>query len=380
MTSGDRPLEVAVNLLWCLPGQVGGSEEYLDRQWTGVGEIDPDGRRVAPTIFAPAGWAQAHPDLASRHPVHVAPADLRRRSVRILTEHTWLATRTRRHGFDLVHHGGGTVPGAGPKPVLLTVHDLQYLHHPEFHSATKLRYLRAAVPASVRRAALVTTPSEWVRSTVLEAFDLDPDRVMVVPHGVPAATPVEAGTLDELRSRHGLEGRRWIVYPAVTHPHKRHLLLLDALCRYHTDPELVLVLLGGRGLADDAVTDRIRDLGLGDRILRPGRVPDADRDAFVAGAEALVFPSAYEGFGAPLLEAMNLGVPVVAGDHPAIREVVADAAVVVSDGPEAWAAAIDEAVARRDELVGSGRARAGAFTSAVSGAALVEACERAVGG
>ena len=92
----------------------------------------------------------------------------------------------------------------------------------------------------------------------------------------------------------------------MTHPHKNHRLLLDLLAGPWDDPDLVLVLLGSPGLAEQDVAASIERLRLGARVIRPGRVSDADRDGFIAAADALVFPSEYEGFGAPVLEAMML--------------------------------------------------------------------------
>ena len=144
-------------------------------------------------------------------------------------------------------------------------------------------------------------------------------------------------------------------------------------------PDLVLVLLGAAGAADDAVSEAIETLGVGDRIVRPGRVPAADRDGLIALAEALVFPSEYEGFGAPVLEAMALGTPVVCSDRAALPEVAGDAAVVLPPEVEAWADALAKVAAARDELVERGRQRAARYTVAASGRAL-EAAYRLVGG
>ena len=370
-------LRVAVNLLWCVPGVVGGSEEYLARQLDGLAEIDPSRERVEPTLFTLPTYPVAHPELVAARPTMTAPVRGRRRPVRVLAEHTWLAARTRR--FDLVHHGGGTTPLVGRRPVVLTIHDLQYLDHPEYISAPKLRYLRAVVPRSVRRATVIAVPTEFVRGTVSAAFGTSPDRIVVVPHGVPAPVARSADPA-ELRRRYRLGDGPVLVYPAITHPHKNHRLLLHTMARHWTDPDVRLVLLGGRGAADDEVDAMIDRLDLRRRVVRPGRVPEADRDGLVSLAEALVFPSAYEGFGAPVIEAMRLGTPVVCGDHPALREVVGDAALVLPDEPEAWATAIDEVGRRREQLIAAGSARAARFTPATSAAALVQAYEQAAGG
>ena len=174
-----------------------------------------------------------------------------------------------------------------------------------------------------------------MRGTVIDAFGIDAARVVVVPHGVAGGVAPTGQQIGDVRRRYGLGEGPYVVYPAITHPHKNHRLLLEVMARHWTDPTLRLVLLGGAGAADAEVGRAIVDLGLGDRVVRPGRVPAADRDALIAGATALVFPSRYEGFGAPLIEAMALDTPVICGDHPALREVAGSAAIVLPDDVDA---------------------------------------------
>jgi glycosyltransferase involved in cell wall biosynthesis len=351
-------IPVAVNLLWCLPGQVGGSEEYLTRILAGLAD---DGHGFEVTVHAPAGLAEAHPGVAGRLRWTVGPLTGSSRPRRVLAERTWLAREVRRAGSRIVHHGGGTAP-ASAVPVVLTVHDLQYLTYPEHFSRQKLLWLRTVVPRSVRHAAAVSVPSEYVRSTVLEAFGGAAERVVVVPHGHDPAEARGATPEPEIRHRYGLAGR-YIVYPAITHPHKDHVTLVHAVARLRSShPDLRLVLLGGRGAADAEVAAAVRDLGLGDRVLRPGRVAGADRDGLVAAATVLAFPSRYEGFGAPVLEAMSLGTPVVAAATTALPEVVGDAGRLVPPGQvDAWAAALGQLLddpAEQARLVRLGRQRA----------------------
>lgn len=361
-------VDVAVNLLWCVPGEVGGSEQYLVRQLLGLASQPTD---FAPTLFCLATFAAAHPELAPHARMVTAPIDGTSRPRRIVAEHTWLRRRTR--GADLVHHGGGTTPAVGRRPIVLTIHDLQYRTHPEYLTPTKRRYLERAIPHSVRRAAVVAVPTEYVRSTVIDAYGVDPGRVVVVPHGIEPTIGTAAPGPDELRSRYGLGDGRLLVYPAITHPHKNHRFLLELMARHWTDPDLRLVLLGGRGAAEDEVAADIARWGLGPRVVRPGRVPDADRDGLVAAADSLVFPSQYEGFGAPVVEAMALGTPVICSDQRALAEVVGDAGLVLPLDLDAWAGALDELDARRETMASRGLHRAADFSIERSGAALADA-------
>ncbi|MEL6890423.1 MAG: glycosyltransferase family 1 protein [Actinomycetota bacterium] len=360
----------AVNLLWCDPGRVGGSEQYLVRQLAGLPDdvIDELGR---PTLYCVPRFAEAHADLAARYSIVTAPIRGDRRPVRVAAEHTWLARRTRSGTQPrLVHHGGGTAPSVGGRPIVLTVHDLQYETHPQYLHPVKLRYLRWAMPRSIARADAIAVPSEYVKRTIVESFDVESERIHVVPHGVEADLGADAPSAAELRSRHGLGDGPVLVLPAITHPHKGHRFVLEMVAKHWVEPDVRLVLLGGRGSADAAIEAAIDELGLRRRVVRPGRVPDGDRDGIIALADALVFPSEYEGFGAPVVEAMALGTPVISSDQPALAEVVGDAGIVRPTTPDAWADALDSVAARRDDLIERGRQRATAFTSARSGAAL----------
>jgi len=128
------------------------------------------------------------------------------------------------------------------------------------------------------------------------------------------------------------------------------------------------------------VTADIERYGLGHRVVRTGRVPMAVRDALIVGADALVFPSEYEGFGAPLVEAMSAGTPVIAADIGALREVADNgaAARLVGASSREWADAISEVLASPDDVISAGRQRAQNYTLAASGAALIGAYRRAL--
>jgi glycosyltransferase involved in cell wall biosynthesis len=387
----DRPsppsepdaLRVAVNLLWCVPGAVGGSEQYLVRQLSGLQAQLRNGapgsrHGVHSTVFASAAFHRSHHDeLVGCHLVE-APGSGERRWQRIIQESTWLHSRTK--GFDLVHHGGGTAPTIANKPFVLTVHDLQYRTFPEYFSRLKRMYLDAVMPRSARRAAVVTVPSEYVRSTVVNQFDIDPAKVVVVPHGYEPALLHERTPEADLRARYALGDGPVLVFPAMTAPHKNHRFLIELMRTAWTDPALRLVFIGGRGTADGDVTEAIRAAGpsVAQRIIRPGRVPDADRNGLLSMATALVFPSQYEGFGAPLIEAMALGAPVICSDATCLPEVAGGAAIVLPLELEAWAYAIDAVAVARETLVAAGRERVAAFTSLRSGEALMAAYEQAV--
>jgi glycosyltransferase involved in cell wall biosynthesis len=364
---------IAINMLWCVPGQVGGSEEYFVRQLLGLHEIN------APfdvTVFAPRGFSVAHPDVAQNVRVVEVGNNCSDRELRVSLENTWLASKTR--NFDLVHHGGGTLPSRGNASTLLTIHDVQYLSYPQYFNAMKLRYLRNRVPSSVRRATCIAAPTNYVRQSLDAAFGNVESRSFVVRHGMESNIGVNGTDEGDLRSRFHLGDARILMFPAMTHPHKNHEFVLRMLAGPWRDDNLKLVMAGGHGLADTHVNQMIVELGLGDRAIRIGRVDANDRDGLIRLAEALVFPSMYEGFGAPVVEAMALGTPVIASDCASLPEVVGDAGLVLPLEESAWADALNEVGRRRTELIARGQTRSAQFTSAKSAEDLCVAYDAAL--
>ncbi len=350
-------LRIGVNLLWLVPGEVGGSEEYVCRLLEGVDEIASSG--VELTLFANRRFWGAHPTLANAHRLEVAAISGRSRAARIVTESTWLAARVSDLDLDLVHHPGGTVPIRISTPVLLSLHDLQYLAYPEFFSSMKRSYLRAAMPRSTAQASVVTAPSEFVRGTVVEHLGVPPERVVVVPHGIPSSEPGWGTPPEVVRARYAVPGP-FLLYPAVTWAHKNHITVVRALGELRAEhPDLMLVLTGAAGPAEAAVLEEVDRLGLSDRVRRTGRVPAVDINGLYDEAVATVIPSRYEGFGIPALEAMRRGCPVIAARATALPEVVGDGGALVDpDDVGDWVAAIDGVLTdpqRREALVTAGR-------------------------
>lgn len=368
-------VRIAVNMLWCVPG-VGGSEQYLIRQLLGLASVQHD---FSVTVFAPQGFTESHKEIARYFDIVEAPDSCVSRPKRVWLEHTWLAQHTR--DFDLVHHGGGTIPRRGVKTTVLTLHDVQWTQYPEYVKPLKLRYLKLSVPSSLRRATRVAVPSQFVAGTLTSNFSIAPDKISVVPHGLEHSLTADITDERTLRERYGISARRILFFPAITHPHKNHMFLLDLMASGvgdFSDPDVVLVCAGAQGNAEDVVAQAISDKGLSSRVLRLGHVNSADRNGLIQMSEALVFPSEYEGFGAPVIEAMALGVPVICSDRTSLPEVVGDAGVMLPLTPQAWANALTTVRIRRQEFVAAGYERARMFTVATSAEALLRAYTKAL--
>lgn len=364
---GARRLTVGLNLLWLVPGDVGGTEDYaitFVRQLADVAGLDL-------VAFCQPSLVDAYPELEDWATVVVTPRCGRARGLRLVYENTWLPQQLRagRHPVDVVHHLGGTVPPTVRQPGVLTVYDLQPLTHPERFGALKRTWLGAILPQSVRRARAVFTLSRYVGRQLHATLGTPDEQVVVVPPGpLPAGAPVAVGgaSVDPatVRERYGLVGPV-LLYPAIAYGHKNHQILVRALPKVLAQhPTATLVCTGRPGPVDDDVTSLAQALGVSHAVRRLGRIPRTDLAALYRTASALVFPSTHEGFGLPLLEAMENACPILAADASAIPEIVGDCGQLITpDDPAAWADAItlllDDEARRRtlSDAATSGRSR-----------------------
>jgi glycosyltransferase involved in cell wall biosynthesis len=380
VTAPARRTTVGVNLLWLVPGVVGGSEDYIARLLHALARRAPDDLELV--LFALRPFPAAHPELAEHFRTVVAPLDGSNKALRVAAESTWLAPQVRRAKVDVVHHAGGRVPSVSPAPSLVTIHDLQPLELPANFSTVKRRFLHRALPRSAARAAMVATPSEFVRRRVVELLRVAPERTTVVAAPVRDRSSVTL-TRDTPAVAAVLDGDEpFFVYPAITYPHKNHATLLRAFARLRDErPDVRLVLTGGEGSEEPAVGALVSALGIGHSVVRTGRVPRGDLDSLLAGAAALVFPSRYEGFGLPVLEAMAAGCPVIAADATALPEVVDGVGALVDpDDVDGWTRAMATALcAPRGANAAAEQVRAERFTPERSVDALVSAYRRARG-
>lgn len=377
------PHRLGINLLWLVPDDVGGTEEYAVRLLSGIADQAGVGDEFDIVLFGLPALAAAHPDLVAHFPTVTAPVSGSGRVGRIAIESTWLAVQARRRRLDLVHHLGGTVPLLRGAPAVVTIHDLQPLLHPETFGRAKRTYLRAMLPWSVRAARRVEAVSHFTADGIVEHLGASPGRVDVVPHGIdPALAHPGSAAIESVRNRYDLE-ERWFVYPSVTYPFKNHVSLVRAFAALADhEPDVSLVLTGRADAGEGELRDEIARLGLTDRVRRTGRIPRSDLDSLIAGAVAVALPSTFEGFGAPALEAMASGTPVIAAEVASLPEVVGDAALLVEPTDIAgWTRAMDNLLhdpAECERLSAAGLARAGDFGWDVAAHAQLEAWRAAL--
>ena len=377
--------KVGINLLWMVPGVVGGSETYMTRLLRGLAERDSG---LDYTLFALPQFAEAHTDLATSFEVAYAPLSGQVKWFRVGGENTWLARQCRKRHIDVIHHGGGTMPLIRTTRSILTIHDLQYLFYPEYFTTSKLRFLRTMVPRSAEAARLVLVPSEFTRRTVIERLSIDPSIVIVVPHGIAPREELEVPS--DVRKRYDIPGP-YFLYPAATYPHKNHLTLMQAFLRLlGAHPDATLVFTGAKAWQEwsvakemnERISHEITKLGIQRQVRQLGYVSAGDLNALYNEATAMVFPSRFEGFGAPVLEAMGRGCAVIASNATALPEVVSDAGRLVSpDNAEEWAQAMADFIENetmRDGYVKAGLDRAKIFDWDQSAGILEDAYRHAL--
>ena len=381
MAVNDRH-RVGLNLLWLVPGVVGGSEEYTTRLVAAMSAAAPPDLELV--LFVNASFPRVYPDVVDAHTTHVAPVSGRHKAVRVAAETTWLGWQARELGIDVMHHMGGILPAWRPTPCILTIHDLQPLVLPEHFAAPKRMFNGFVVPRSVRAAPSIVTLTEHTKRDLVARLAVDPDRVVVVPPGFGRGDARVVGTDGAVvRAVYGLRDRPFFFLPAITYPHKNHLMLLHAFAELHREhPEALLVFTSGEAQMDDAITETIGQLGLVEHVRRLGRIPERDIVALYQEATALTFPSTYEGFGLPVLEAMSCRCPVLASDATALPETAGGAAVLLPPSdPAAWAHAMRRILtepAWADELAAAGLARITAFDWHASARTQIDVYRRAI--
>ena len=214
-------------------------------------------------------------------------------------------------------------------PSVLTVHDLQHRHLPEFFSDTQLAWREEWYPAAMAHANIVVTDCEWGRQDIIKQYGVDPAKVRTVLIASPihAYPPMTATDREQVRLRHGLPSD-FALYPALTYGHKNHERLLEAVARLRdkADLRVHVVCPGRQTLHWPVIRRRLHELGLTDQVMFPGFIAERDLRALYGLAKFMIFPTLFEGAGLPALEALAEGLPLAASDIPAVREYAGPAA------------------------------------------------------
>jgi len=365
-----------------VPHQRVGAGTYIYNLVRALAQVDNDNRYF---VFAkPETFEECLP-TAPRF--HLVPVRLPWRLARMAWEQAVLPLHLRRLGVDVLHspHYTTTVVSGGWRRVV-TFHDVTFFLLPERYPPLRGAYFRAASRAGARLADLVVAVSKTVKADVECHLRLPPERVRVVPlAAAPSFHPLgDAARTTAVRTKYGLP-ERFILNVGALEPGKNQATLVRAFHRLkRQDSEQGLVIAGPPAWRYERLFRLVDDLGLAGQVRFLGYVPAEDLVALYNLADLFVFPSLYEGFGLPPLEAMACGLPVVASTAPALREVLDDAALLVHPQDvvalaEAMAAALrDEPL--RSRLRQAGLRRAAQFSWERTARETVAVYDEAVGG
>lgn len=256
-----------------------------------------------------------------------------------LWTHFRLSSEMLMHSPDLLFVPSHVLPLIHPQRCVVTVHDLGYHYYPEAHTVFQNIYLRWSTRYNARAATRVVADSEATQRDLVRHYHIPEERIRVVYPGrdESLAPVVEPMALARVRARYGLSDS-YLLYVGTLHPRKNLVRLVQAfalLLRSSLSApsplfsDLQLVLAGQKGWLYDEILAEIRNLGLTERVVLTGYVPDADLPVLVSGALAFVYPSLHEGFGLPVLEAMACATPVVCSNASSLPEVAGNAALLV---------------------------------------------------
>lgn len=226
-----------------------------------------------------------------------------------------------------------SLPTMRPIKKVVAIHDLGFIYHPQYLQPANLKFLQKFVPLSIKKASKIITISESTKSQLIDNYDVKSDKISVI---TPAADndyyyPRSASEVSNIRKKYGLPAK-YVLFTSTLEPRKN---IEGVLRSYAALDEKIkkaygLVLAGGKGWEDESILKTINELrAAGENIITTGYVPDEDLPAIYSGAALFVYPSFYEGFGIPPLEAMACGVPVISADNTSLPEVVGNAGLYV---------------------------------------------------
>ncbi|MFL7807003.1 MAG: glycosyltransferase family 4 protein [Anaerolineae bacterium] len=305
-----------------------------------------------------------------------AGADLRTIPFPRLWTHIRLSWEMARHPPGVLFIPAHVLPPIHPRVSLVTVHDLGYRHFPEAHPPFQRLYLDLTTRWNARAAAHILADSQATKADLVTHYATSPDRISVAYPGydqtlVPIRDPAR---IDEVKSRYTVTGD-YFLYLGTLQPRKNLARVIDAFAAIET--KATLVLAGKRGWLYDDLFRQVRQSGLEKRVIFPGYIAEEDKADLLSGALAFVFPSLYEGFGFPVLEAQVCGCPVITSTTSSLPEVAGDGALLVDPRDSS---AIADAMRRiaadpslRESLIGRGFINARRFSWTTCAQAVLDA-------
>ncbi len=349
-------MHVGLNLIFLVPGETGGMEVVARELIPALVAEAPPEMRFTAFVNREAAAAGDGP-WGELLPAVTVPVNARDRVQWVLGEQTLLPVLGARAGVELMHSLASTAPLWGRFRRVVTVHDLIYAHFPEAHAGLRDKGMRVLVPGAVRRSHRVIADSQSTRNDLVELLHVAPQRVDVVPLGLGTVRRDAPPPERDVRARFELGERSVVLSLSAKRPHKNLLALIGALARIAPEQRPVLVIPGYPTTHEVELRGRASALGIADDVRFPAWVSNAELEGLWSIARAFVFPSLYEGFGLPVLEAMARGVPVACSDASSLPEVAGDAALRFDPHDEAAIATALQRLLSDSVLVETLRAR-----------------------
>ncbi len=249
--------------------------------------------------------------------------------VRVPWEQVLAPLLLRLNGADVFHGTQIVAPLFCPVPSVITIHDLSSISFPQTFRWYNRMYLTWATHVSVRRAARILAVSEFTKREIIRLLDVPAEKIVVTHNACDARfRPPDPTELDAFKRRHGLP-ERFILFVGTIEPRKNLPTLFEAYARIAASTDVPLIIGGGKGWLYDPIFAKAESLALGDRLRFVGYIDEAEKPLWLAAATVFTYPSLFEGFGIPPLEAMACGTPVVVSDSSSLPEVVGDAGLIV---------------------------------------------------
>lgn len=376
-------MHVGLNLIFLVPGETGGMEVAARELIPALVRAAPDVRFTAfvnreVTAAKDGLWGELLPAVT-------VPVSARNRLQWVAGEQLLLPRLAARAGVDLVHSMASTAPAHGRFRRVVTVHDLIYARFPEAHAGIRDLGMRALVPLAVRRSDRVIVDSQSTREDLIELLHTPAGRIDVVPLGLGSVRRGETIDAAVVRARLGLGDRRRVLLSlSAKRAHKNLIALIDALALIPSERRPLLVLPGYPTAYEQELRARTADAGVTADVRFLGWLEEAEVEGLWSASDAFVYPSLYEGFGLPVLEAMARGVPVACSDASSLPEVAGDAALLFDPRDStAIATAIERLLgdpAEAERLRARGLERARWFTWERTAQATLDSYRRALGG
>jgi glycosyltransferase involved in cell wall biosynthesis len=351
-------MRVALNLSFLAPGETGGMEVYARELARALAERDDLELVLLGNRLLDDGW----PDVDRV----VMPVDPRRRVEWVIGDQVHAPRAAARVRADVLHSLASTGPAAGDVVRVTTIHDLNYKLVPDTHFGVRGLGMRALVPLAARRSRRLLVDAESTRGDLERHLGIAPEKVDVAPLAARVPAGPEVTPEAELRERLELGERPLVLSLSAKRPHKNLARLFGAVAAMEPERRPVVVVPGYPTPHEEELRELARELGIAELVRMPPWLPGADLEGLYRAAACVVFPSLYEGFGLPVLEAMARGVPVACSNRSSLPEVAGDAALTFDpEDTEAIRSAMerlltDPTLAGR--LREAGRERAALFT------------------